>query len=730
MVTSRKQHVLTDNRSSQRPQRYIFVDTESKLIKESENRIIHEYLLGWCLYWRIRKDRAKDTLIYYFCPKESDIAEKIDKCTSNKETLYAIAHNWQYDGWAAHIFINLEALGYKLEPPYINQTTFIMKASKGQKKIIFIDNAQFYPGKLENLAKLVSLEKLEVDFNNSSYDDICAYCKRDVEILYELRKLWLNFIDSHNLGSHGLTIPSQAFNAFRHRFMYHKIVIHDNQEAIELERAAYHGGRTSVFRVFNDDKNKYYKLDINSAYPYAMKYTEVPIKLLYVIKNIDVNTLKRYIEKYAVIAKVLINTNEPVYVYNYNNHNIYPIGTFETVLTTQEIEYAIKNNHIVDIIEVCVYEKAIIFDRYVDYFYNLKQKYTRENNVAFRYITKLFLNSLYGKFGQRDRKITLIDETENIFTENGELYNKDNNSVTKIYTLGSTRWMEQTETVSFNAFPAIAAHITASVRLYLWSLINKAGKNHVFYCDTDSLIVDDVGYNNLLDLIDSNKLGYLKLEEVINNINIIAPKVYQVNQEWKRKGIPYDAKKIENNTFEYIEWPSLRTYCSMDPNTPYYNVKRIKTLYNTIYDGRVNENGWIVPYNINDLMERDIQIARLKERIYELQTELKLLKENRIVPFDLMRIVYDFKRDTIKDLSKPRESQHGIKKTGYDSLCTEYGFINTHQLERYVLKQRMQDKQIENLNQRIKTLRDNINRLKNKYNVENKPVEAYDPLPF
>jgi hypothetical protein len=65
-----------------------------------------------------------------------------------------------------------------------------------------------------------------------------------------------------------------------------------------------------------------------------------------------------------------------------------------------------------EILSGYTFDKEIIFKDYVEALYKFRLNYPKTDPM--NYIAKLFLNSLYGKFGMRDdfEKIKLISDTE------------------------------------------------------------------------------------------------------------------------------------------------------------------------------------------------------------------------------------------------------------------------------------------------------------------------------
>ena len=132
---------------------------------------------------------------------------------------------------------------------------------------------------------------------------------------------------------------------------------------------------------------------------------------------------------------------------------------------------------------------------YIDSYYNhegvILDKNSISKNPGLRSISKLALNSFYGKFGQRTnmKKTKFIkDEGEFLYimndvtktVSNFHLMNKDTIELEFAYD-------SEFEPLSINTNPIFAAFCTAWARIKLWSEMNKLG-DRVLYHDTDSII--------------------------------------------------------------------------------------------------------------------------------------------------------------------------------------------------------------------------------------------------
>jgi hypothetical protein len=154
-------------------------------------------------------------------------------------------------------------------------------------------------------------------------------------------------------------------------------------------------------------------------------------------------------------------------------------------------------------------------------------------------IAKLLMNSLYGKFGQRQISESMIKDP---------FPDLDKYNVKEIIDF-DTGWCKVEEEGKGKMYlPQIAVHVTAMAQLRLYKtleeLIDKDYK--VFYCDTDSITTD---YRNLPT---STELGDWKLEKRILEGYFVLPKTYKTVNEVTKEMRKKDPKKYKGKS-TYVE---------------------------------------------------------------------------------------------------------------------------------------------------------------------------------
>lgn len=592
-----KEHVLSKTKQAIYPEHVIFVDTETTQTKPTKNRIIHHFLLGVAIYYRNRKDGAKPTEdVFRFTKINEFWLWAFRKCKAGRKT-YIISHNIVFDMTVLQHITHLSNSGYKCQFVFESGITFIGKWRAGKHTIVLLDNANWFQGKLAKWGNALNLPKMTMPVTTTVNEKMFTYCQRDTTILLELHKWYIKFLQEHNLGSWRMTIASSAFYSYRYRFMRHPITIPENEREQELARKSYHGGRTEVLRCGSYQNEPFFKIDINSMYPYVMKNELFPTRLKVLEVGCTLNNLRKYIKKYAVIAQVILDTPLPFFVYQKDGRNVYPIGEFETVLTSPEIELALEQSWIKEIQTIAYYYRRKLFTSYVSFFYGLKQGYTRSGQQLLKDFTKLYLNSLYGKFGQRQYVNSILENCPDDFPSLMFGINAQTRNRYIIRRVANTLLRTEKGGTGHNAFVSIASHVTAYARLYLYSLVILAQRENVFYMDTDSLIVNQRGYNNLTSLMDDYKIGYIHTEGKADSISVRAPKDYRFGSERKLKGVSKDAPEISPDVFEQTLWPGYNYTLKNDINH-FVNRIIIKHINPQVLSGIIQNNSSVSPFVI------------------------------------------------------------------------------------------------------------------------------------
>lgn len=425
-----------------------------------------------------------------------------------------------------------------------------------------------------------------------------------------------------------------------------------------------------------------------------MLTNDMPVRLLFVSYRIRLDELAKWLKDRCVIAEVDLKTDSNPFPVHYHGHNVYPIGEFTTTLTTPELQYALDNGWIVRIQRASVYAKAPIFSKYVAEFYALRQRFEAEGDKIQANNMKLMLNGLYGKFGQTASEFVKMGEIDDVLDGACTLYDHQKCKAKPVYRFGRTLYTEEEKGETKESMPAIAAHVTAYVRMRLFQLRETAGIKNVYYCDTDSLFVNDAGMVRLTGDLDDSALGGLGEKGTTTDLTIMSPKTYCMDGSWTRKGIPDSSTEVAPHTFQYTSFPSLRGQAKRPPETPYYTALTTRKLYYTIYDGKIGADGWSVPLNGSNLTVKLHADPHVDQRLWEIDMTLESLRETRLVPQSKMLKLWNYTRGMFKRGRIGTGKLVAPEYSNLDAQATELGFADLDHLQQAVTDQLAIDAEI------------------------------------
>lgn len=587
-----------------RPTEFLFFDTETYIINDENDKVKWPLRLGIVIYVKFAKDMSIEKRRVLSFKTVDDFITILKTYCKARRKLFVFAHNIKFDIMVLNLPMELDKHGIKTNLPVISERLFIWHFSIGKGHCLFLDTANYGVISVEQLGHDLGYSKQHVDFDNCTDDELLAYCRVDVEILEKFMLEYVRFISINELGSFRNTLASQSLTAWRSRFMTRSICIHKEENVLTLERSAYHGGRVECYHIGQLPVQDYYYLDVNSMYPYVMRNSNVPVKLLYTVDSCDVSKLDKYVKAHYVIANVNVKTDIPAYPLLKNGKLLFPIGEFNTTLHHNELSYALQHGHIQSINNVLLYKFAKIFTSYVDFFYQIKLDSKTNQNLSWYTIAKLFQNSLYGKFGQSGvHQIITYGEYERII----ERY-YGNTLGTEEYET-TVNWFgtmvaEKKEGESTFSSPSTAGAITANARMLLLYYIECAGWQNVYYCDTDSIIVNAIGYSNMANYLDNNELGALKLEKLSNNVHVYGPKDYTFGDILRHKGIPTKAQQLDDNHWKVLQFGGIKPWFNVGTNVLANGRYVIKTRRGTYNKANVDmETGEVTPFTLSILAD-------------------------------------------------------------------------------------------------------------------------------
>lgn len=586
--------------------RWLFFDTETQTrFKDSRgNRLT--FLLAYAVYCEFDQEYNMVKMEGYEIKTPGEFIALLVKLASQQTRLYVTAHNLAFDLQILNLPHALQVAGFTSDLPVLSWGACMWSVRLGKKSIHFFDSQNIFPGKLESLGKDVGRPKLKIDFGNFKHDKLMEYCANDCHILRVAFTKYLQWLSDNQLGYFAETTSWQAFVAFRTRFLSTGIHIHVDYSVLSYEREAYHGARTECFFVGKAPEQLYTLLDVNSMYAHVMRENEFPVEYLDLEIRPSIARLETLMSQYYVIAQCEVDCDEAAYPVRTLTKLVFPTGRFTTWLHHSEIQAALRAGSLQRVHFCLTYRHDVLFRDYVDFFSDRRRQASDCGNRTEERLAKQFLVSLYGKFGQKNPVTFHQGHTD----DPGVRY------MPAKHVESGRHWDEwhwfgevyQTVKVGEKPYacPSIAGAITAYGRVYLWELLQEAGHENVFYCDTDSLIVDSVGLSRLSGRLDDHRLGWLKRVSESCSLAIYGPKDYALGEQRKRKGSSAGAIITDTGAARQEQFRSL-SYRMKSGDIEGVDVYEVLKQRRATYDkGRIQESGRVCPWQLPGDLDRPV----------------------------------------------------------------------------------------------------------------------------
>ena len=480
----------------------------------------------------------------------TSIDEFMDWCETQKDNVKVFFHNLKFDGqfiiyWLFHhgfkhveskdrasgtftTLISDKGLYYTIE------VIFKLKGKK-IKKVTFQDSLKLIPLSVDAIAKSFHLpiQKLKIDYKahddlpegSPLSDDEKEYIKHDVQIVaHAIEYFYSQGLDKMTIGSCALNEYKKLIQKKNFNTWFPPPKFHDDV------KQSYRGGFTYLNPKFAGKVvGKGIVLDVNSLYPSVMydsylpfgtpiffkgEYKHDPLYPIYTqMLRCQFEIKKGKIPTIQIKKSLFFSGNE--YLTSSEDQEVV------LCLNSVDLELFLEHYNVYNLEYLSGWKfKATkgLFTEYIDKWSNNKIQAKKDGNHGLYLISKLFLNSLYGKFGTDTKvksKVPYLDKESDV-----------------------VHYRDTQPEYKDGVYVAMASFITSYARektIRAAQLITdnyNAGKSNIqfIYADTDSLhcLSPDLSLPEGLD-IDSTKLGAWDHEANFSKGKFLRQKCYIEN---------------------------------------------------------------------------------------------------------------------------------------------------------------------------------------------------------
>jgi hypothetical protein len=503
-------------------------------------------------------------------------------------------------------------------------TAAVVLFHKHRGKLICCDLRNYIDKPGEMFARLVSLDWGREPTEDNSDDEAVAIAAKRCEVMFKVVQSMVEWHNSKNFGKLELTSASCSMSVFKRLDTINGIELPEQQHIRDLERAAYHAGRTEplwigskrtgVYKphprcvttpaMFNESPiGPFYMLDSSSFYGMIYRECQLPKSMMVEGDGMTKQQAQQLITDDSWLATCQIITKNNPFPYRDDRGSHFAVGRYTTTLCGPELHRAVQCGCVAKVGRFHRYHIDYILKAFAEAMWNERQAAKDKGDVIVESWCKTLIAMLHGKFAQRNNQWEVCPDLQ--ADEPWSHWQHWSQTASKWIQYRAIGYEVQRELPAGDGkdcFPAVAAWVAANGREIINAWCTIAGKRNVLYIATDALIVTQQGYDNLVTAgqVDTADIGSLRILESSDSIEIRGHGTYTIGDKIATQGIAYDLSDRVFGTISQTKQSGIE-YAISHKGIPRILIQHSEVEPGWNYDpARVNDDGWLSPYNVVD----------------------------------------------------------------------------------------------------------------------------------
>lgn len=552
----RTDHWLTQLKGTKLPNHHLVMDTEAELTRVGSR---YEHRFAVAAISHVVRD---GTMLYGAAPpKRINSAESLWGQISAEAAacgeLVVWAHNLAYDLRVSDALAQLTEREWELENISLVPQATWSSWRYGKTKLMLCDTLSWLPVPLDKIAAALGKNRARPNYVTASLVELAECCLVDTLILSVAVCRMLNYLRSNDLGNFRPTGSGQSHAALRRRFLPERSIrVHCDNRALVAEREAAHTGRCEAWR-HGRIKETLHEYDLNLAYCRIAAENQLPGELAGERAHLTFKDWALLEPEYAVLAEVIVNADYPVVPVTTDEGVIWPVGNFRTVLWDCELDQLYLHTNDIQIRRAWLYRRTNALQSMCQWLLDRLHPDDEQAGQLEKRMLKHWARTVVGRCGLRYRSWEPFGTHPRPDMCISYEPDDDTGEVNQNMRIGRQMLQLSALTESHSSVPAIPSWVAARCRVALWQLILFAGVDNVYYMDTDGLLVNTTGRNNMERMTAQWRGGSIVYKGEHRGVTIYGPRNVELGDERRLSGVPKRAIRRDELTFEGETWSGL-----------------------------------------------------------------------------------------------------------------------------------------------------------------------------
>jgi hypothetical protein len=553
----RTPHWIRPNAAERIPVRWLVADCESKPRRDGPVEV--QTLRCWSASrWRtdLKSGEARETA------RGTDAAAfwawALEWCHTHGRTVLWFHHASVDLAWLA-AFEQLPAAGCELVWCNLDRDVSVATWKTPGGTLVIADTWTWTAQPLEALSGMVSITKPPLPKDDDSIESWHARCDADVAITEAVVRELLDYVRTRHLGNWQPSGAGMGYTTWRHRFYTHKILVHDDSDALAAEREAMHAGRAEAWWHGKAQDGPFTEWDMRMSYTTIASECLLPTKFWDHDKAPTRRIHRWALEHFRVLARVTVRTAVPVVPARIDDRITWPVGEFETMLWDNELALITATGGRYKVHEQWRYTRKPCLKAWADWSIEQVSLGSPVLTDVQRTWVKHQARATIGRMGLRTASWQPYCDNWMPAYTGLSLLSEAGQPDRRLMHVGGKVWAETGKEETQQSVPQITSWIMAEARVRLWNACQAAGLDNVLHVDTDSLITNAAGTAAIQAAIHQGLPGHWRPKATWRKLEITGPRHYAAPGRRQLPGIPKRAVKRPDGKYEAEVWESLAT---------------------------------------------------------------------------------------------------------------------------------------------------------------------------
>lgn len=530
------------------PERHIFLDTEAFRNDDGDGGEIQSFRLAVAFCCDLNYATQDFEIVPERFLSQLELWHWVTTmCRVSKRTVLW-CHNLSYDVRISGALSVLPQLGWTFDLMRVDDDLGWAELRRDDgATLLMCDLFTWLPVSLERIGSMLAVDKPRLPDDDDDTETWFRRCTADVIILATAVVHILSWMVDCDVAPFRRTGSSAGFAAFKHRFLRHRVLAHDNVDQRNAERFAAYCGRCEPWRL--GQVQDVYEWDFSHAYAGICRDFLLPTRPA---RRHEADLPQARL----VYADVVVQTGQlPVLPFraDLDSPICWPTGRFSGWWWDVELDEARRYGARVHEHDCYTYVLEPVLCDWAEW---VIEQIDHSPSHVVSAVCKQWARTTIGRFGLRYPVWQAAEQVDGVDLYAGWWIDGDGDEVLRrMMRIVDRMYVADRMVDGHDSCPQIMSYVMMLTRMRLLYAMYAAGFDNIFYMDTDGLLVDRTGHDWLL----SSRIPDLRFKSHYDTVDVVGTKQLVLDDTPRVSGLPARARRRnQDGSYDIELWERFR----------------------------------------------------------------------------------------------------------------------------------------------------------------------------